>query len=252
MKAIAFDLDSTLAESKQPLSPEMGALLARLLSLMPVAIMSGAAFAQYQTQFFPAFLEHTHFENLFIFPDNAAQCFVFKDGAWQARYDESFSQEERDRILRVLNEAIAETKINDLVPQTWGPQIEDRGAQISFSALGQQAPVEVKKMWDPMREKRQRLHAVLVKLLPEFSEAIGGLTTIDITRKGINKAYGVRQFSELTNIPIADMLYVGDALEPGGNDAVVIPTGIPTHQVAGPEDTREVIEKILSTSEQKI
>ena len=42
------------------------------------------------------------------------------------------------------------------------------------------------------------------------------------------------------------MLYVGDGLFEGGNDAVVKETGIPTHAVTGPAETANVIEALLT------
>ena len=74
---------------------------------------------------------------------------------------------------------------------------------------------------------------------------MGGLTTIDITRKGLTKAYGIRQLVELTDTAISEMLYVGDALQEGGNDAVVIETGVRTHEVFGPKETAAFIKDIL-------
>jgi phosphomannomutase len=244
-KLLAFDLDGTLAESKQPLTLEMGVLLSQVLSRMPVAILSGAAFAQYKEQFFPAFPSNTHFKNLYIFPDNAAQCYVFKDDVWQVQYDHKFTEVEKARIMSTLADALAETKINDSILHLWGPQIEDRGAQITFSALGQHAPTKEKEVWDPHHEKRQPLYTLLMERLPDFSVGLNATTSIDITRHGITKAYGVCQLSELTGIPLSHMLYVGDALGLGGNDAVVIQTGIPTHQVSGPEETRDLLKEFL-------
>ena len=131
-------------------------------------------------------------------------------------------------------------------PKTWGEQLEDRGAEIAFSALGQQAPLDAKEFWHREHEgARDDLRNALVKNLPDFSVTEGGLTTIQITRKGITKAYGIKRLSELTSIPIAQMLYVGDALEEGGNDAVVKDTGVPTHQVFGPEETAGLITSLL-------
>jgi len=127
----------------------------------------------------------------------------------------------------------------------WGERIEDRGAEIVFSGLGQEAPPEEKRKWDPTREKRKPLYDVLVKKLPEFAIGLNAMTSIDITRKGITKAYGVRRLAELTGITVAEMLYVGDALDEGGNDAVVKETGVQTHAVFGPEETAELINTLL-------
>ena len=42
------------------------------------------------------------------------------------------------------------------------------------------------------------------------------------------------------------MLYVGDALDEGGNDAVVKETGVQTHAVFGPEETAGLINTFLA------
>src|ERR1035441_10285233 len=61
---------------------------------------------------------------------------------------------------------------------------QDRGSQITFSALGQQAPLEEKKKWDPDFAKRKKIKAILDKLIPEFSVRMGGATSVDITKTG--------------------------------------------------------------------
>lgn len=245
-KLVVFDLDGTLAESKQRVQADMGDLLTQLLRKIPVAVMSGAGFKQFETQFFSALPADTRLERLYIFPDNAAQCFLHVGGTWRPQYDNQFTPSERDRIIGEIQEALAEGLL-PLPPKTWGQQIEDRGAEITFSALGQNAPPEEKEKWDPTHEKRKPLYEVLLKRLPEFSVALNATTSIDITRKGINKAYGIKRLAELTGISVAEMLYVGDALDEGGNDAVVIDSGVRTHAVFGPRETAALIETFLQS-----
>ena len=245
-RAVAFDLDGTLAESKQRVSAEMGNLLGDLLRRMPVAVMSGAGFPQFQKQFFPAIPGDASFERLYIFPDNAAQCFVFTGDRWHPQYDYAFSKEEKEHIAKVVYQALDEAGMHEAPVRVWGERLEDRGAEEAFSILGQEAPVEEKRRWhDAHDADRQRLREGIARLLPEFAVATGGLTTIDITRKGITKAYGIERFAELSHIPLADMLYVGDALGAGGNDAVVLETGVQTHAVFGPEETAGLIRELL-------
>ena len=245
-KVIAFDLDGTLAESKQRVSAEMGDLLSRLLSVMPVAVMSGASFAQFKTELLASLPADANLEHLYIFPDNAAQCFVYRNNQWWPQYDHHFSDAEKKKVLDALNQALERVGLSTPPPQTWGERIEDRGAQIAFSPLGQQAPLEAKEEWHQKHEDlRKQLLAELQKLLPDFSEAEGGLTTIDITRKGITKAYGVTRFAELTGAQLSEILYVGDALEEGGNDSVVLATGVQTHTVFSPNETAALIETML-------
>lgn len=161
-------------------------------------------------------------------------------------YDNPFAPDERASVLVALDESLRETGLDRPPTQLWGEQIEDRGAQVTWSALGQEAPVEAKKAWDPDRAKRAPLQVALLRRLPVFSVRVNAGSSIDITREGMTKAYGVKKLSDLLAIQIADMLYVGDALFPGGNDEIVKETGIATRQVSGPTETAAVIEEILT------
>lgn len=247
-KALIFDLDGTLTESKSALTPEMGALLARLLARMPVAIMSGGSYAQFQKQLLEGMPADANFENLYLFPTSAAQCYEWKDGIWHFVYNNPFTPEEKSQILQALAESLHETGLDVPPSQLWGEQTEDRGTQITWSALGQQAPIKEKKAWDPDRSKRAPLQAALIERLPGFSIRANATNSIDITREGMTKAYGVHQFSNLLQIPISAMLYVGDGLFPGGNDEIVEETGIETKKVRGPSDTAKLIEKTLASA----
>ncbi len=244
--ALIFDLDGTLAVSKQPLTPVMGDTIVRLLAHVPVAVMSGAKFDQFETQFFPALPKEAQLLHLYIFPANAAQCYIYQHEAWAATYDHVFTQQEKEVIFVALHNSLQTVGLGEEPAQLWGARIEDRDAQISFSALGQQAPVEEKRAWKERHNAlRIRLCDTLAAALPDFSVKMGGITTIDITRKGNTKAYGVEQLSILTNIPITNMLYIGDDLKEGGNDSVVLKTGVPTHAVKDPEDTMALLNSLL-------
>ena len=130
--------------------------------------------------------------------------------------------------------------------KTWGEQIEDRDSQITLSALGQQAPLEEKKAWDPDFAKRKRMKTVLDELIPEFSVRLGGATSVDVTKPGIDKAYGIRKLRDILGIEIEDMLFVGDALFPGGNDYPAKEAGVVCVQVRDPEETKRVIETVVA------
>ena len=133
--------------------------------------------------------------------------------------------------------------------KVWGELIEDRGSQITFSAVGQLAPLEEKKKWDPDFSKRKRMKAVLDKLIPEFSVRLGGTTSVDVTRPGIDKAYGIGKLRDILGIAITEMLFIGDALFPGGNDYPAKEAGVLSIQVRDPNETKRVIEAITACLE---
>jgi phosphomannomutase len=245
---IAFDLDDTLAPSKSSLDPRMGRLLGDLLGVVQVCVISGGQFGQFETQLIaglPATAQPL-FGRLHLLPTCGTQYYRFVDDAWVQQYAENLTAEQKQLALSVVERCARQLGLWE--PQTWGPILEDRGSQITFSALGQDAPVDAKKAWDPTGARKESLRAAVAPLLPELEVRSGGSTSIDITRKGIDKAYGMRKLAALTGVPIERMLFVGDRLDPGGNDFPVKATGVRTIAVAGWEDTAEFVESFLRAS----
>jgi len=230
-KLIIFDLDGTLAQSKASLDEEMATLFSRLIDTVKVAIISGGDWPQFEKQV------------LSILPTCGTKFYRYKHG-WKELYAENFTTDEKTQITTALNEAIKQSKTT--VAKTWGEQIEDRGSQITYSALGQKAPLDAKKDWDPKFVKRKKIKAILDKTLSGFSVQMGGATSIDITKPGIDKAYGIRKLKSVLDIKISEMLFIGDALFEGGNDHPARTTGADCIQVRDPDETKRVIEAIIA------
>jgi HAD superfamily hydrolase (TIGR01484 family) len=133
----------------------------------------------------------------------------------------------------------------DLKETGFGPLIEDRGSQITLSCLGQRAPIEAKQSWDPEQEKRKKMVTQLKKEIPKFEIRIGGTTSIDITKKGLDKAYAIGKIEELLKVKDDDIIFVGDALYPGGNDEAVKHTGVDFIQEDGPDATLEFLSRYM-------
>ncbi len=242
-KLIVFDLDGTLAKSKAPLDDEMAALLARLLAVIKVSIISGGDFPQFQEQVLGRLPSDANFANLSILPTSGTKFYVY-DGQWRKLYSEDLTDDQKKKIEDALEKAVAQTGFQP--QETWGERIEDRGTQITYSALGQQAPLDAKSAWDPDFAKRKAIKAILDTTLPEFSVRLGGATSIDVTLPGIDKAYGIRKLRDVLNIPIEQMLFIGDALFPGGNDYPAFQAGAESIAVRDPEDTKRVVEAIIA------
>jgi hypothetical protein len=115
--------------------------------------------------------------------------------------------------------------------------------------LGQQAPLAEKEKWDPDFAKRKKVKTILDPLIPGFSVRLGGATSIDVTKPGIDKAYGIRKLRDVLGISLQEMIYIGDALFPGGNDYPAEQAGVVSIAVRGPDDTRRVIETIIACLE---
>lgn len=244
-KIVVFDLDGTLTASKASLDPEMATLLHRLLEKKIVAVMGGGSYDQFQKQLL-TYLQCTAspMHNMFILPTSGASLYKYDHQKLQLIYQCVLTEKEKKQITHAFKKAFQD--IHYISPKkTYGKLIEDRESQITFSALGQQTPLIKKEQWNKTQDIRFKLKSILEKYLPKFEVRIAGLTSIDITKKGIDKGYGVRAISKLLAVPIKKMVYIGDALFQGGNDAAVIPTGIDTIQVSGPQDVKYFISRFL-------
>ena len=242
-KLIIFDLDGTLAESKSSLDVDMAMLLSALLAIVRVAVISGGNWPQFQMQLLSKLPHDRKLKNLSLLPTCGTKFYKFESD-WEKLYSEDFTDEEKNKIIRALEQAIGLPEVK--TETTWGEQIENRGSQITFSALGQLAPLDEKKMWDPDFAKRQKMKAILDSLIPEFSVRLGGTTSVDVTKPGIDKAYGIRKLRDTLGIGIDEMLFIGDALFPGGNDYPAKEAGTESIQVRDPNESKCVIQAIIA------
>lgn len=241
VRLIAFDLDDTLAPSKSPMPERMGRALTALLDEVPVCIISGGHFGQFSDQVL-AHLDATdeQLSRLHLMPTCGTRYLRHEGATWEQVYNHDLTDDERSRALAAVEGEARRLGLWE--EQTWGDILEDRGSQITFSALGQEAPLAAKKAWDPTGEKKGRLRDAVAELLPDLEVRSGGSTSVDITRKGVDKAYGMERLSEQTGIAVSDILFVGDRLDEGGNDYPVIRLGMPVHAVRDWEETADYVE----------
>jgi phosphomannomutase len=243
-KLIAFDLDGTLALSKQPLDDEMAGLLAGLTKVAYAAIISGGDWPQFEKQVVSRMPADANLDNFIILPTTGTKLYRHNQGSWDRVYADLFSPEESQKIKDALHKAVEQAGYAG--EKTWGEQIEDRGSQITFSALGQQAPLDAKEKWDPDHTKRGKLQELLKPMLPGLAINSGGTTSIDITREGIDKAYGLNRLAENVGLSIGDMLFLGDAIFPGGNDYPAKTMGMDTVRVRDVNETKSVVTGLIA------
>jgi hypothetical protein len=250
-KIIAFDLDGTLTVSKSPITKDMADLLKELAKRIPIIIISGSQFlsksGQFQSSFFydDAFYPYIH--NLILMPTSGSQVYEYdqlkKD--WLLVDKEPFNENIKNKIKKLLEEVVSRSEEYGIPANPAGEIIEDRDTQITFSALGQLAPWEKKKLWDPNQEKRKKIRAFLESKLPEVTLMLNASTSIDILPKGFNKAVGLLRWLEKRNLSKQDLVYIGDGLFSGGNDFMVKEAGFDTIAVNGPEDAESLIKNWL-------
>ena len=244
---VAFDLDDTLAPSKGLIDQRIADLLLALLRSVDVAIISGGNEAQFRTQVIARLgdADATDLARLHLLPTCGTR-YLRHDGAdFTPVYAHDLSDAEKSAALTALREEAERLGLWEAEP--WGDILEDRGSQITFSALGQRAPREAKHAWDPTGSKRAQLRDAVSARLPGLEVRSGGSTSIDITQAGIDKAFGMQRLAEHTGIPLSAMLFYGDRLDEGGNDYPVLAIGVPSVAVHGWEDTADRLDALLRT-----
>ncbi|MBW9122527.1 HAD-IIB family hydrolase [Microbacterium trichothecenolyticum] len=244
---VAFDLDDTLAPSKSQIDSRIGELLIALAERVEVAIISGGQLQQFTTQVVDRLPDASAdaLARLHLLPTCGTQYYRLAADEVVTVYKRSLTDDQKARALAAVEGEARRLGLWE--SETWGDILEDRGSQITFSALGQKAPVPAKTAWDPTGEKKNSLRAAVAALLPDLEVRSGGSTSVDITERGIDKAYGMRQLAEQTGISLDDMLFVGDRLDPDGNDYPVLAMGVRCQAVDGWEDTVAYLEQLIPT-----
>lgn len=248
-QVIAFDLDDTLSVTKTPMDDKMGGLLSRLLDKYDVCIISGGWFKQFQMQIIdPLIATPRQLSRLHIMPTCGTQYFRYDEvtGKWVEKYAINLTDDQKKRAIAALESSSKELGYWEEKP--YGEIIQDRGSQITLSALGQEAPAELKYKWDPTGEKKFKLRDKVAAMLPDLEVRAGGSTSIDITMTGVDKAYGMKKLCEEMSINKDDILFIGDKLQEGGNDYPVKAMGIDTIEVENSKDTELILEGILGVT----
>jgi phosphomannomutase len=255
-KLIAFDLDGTLADSKSPIDDKMAGLFGDLLEKYAVCVISGGKYEQFETQL----INNLHMNkqllnNLHVMPTCGTRYLRYNnvDDEWEQIYAEDIPEADKKRIISAIDQGIDHFGYRE--KKVWGDIIEDRGSQITFSALGQDIVehlgpegVKLKEKWDPDATKKHKLRDYIADIIPDYEVRVGGGTSVDITRPGIDKAYGMEKLKQELGISDEDILFIGDRLEEGGNDYPVKAMGIDSIAVKNWQETALVVETLIAVA----
>ena len=243
-KIIVFDLDDTLSESKTQADNEMIDLLRQLLDKYMVAIISWWIFKQIWKQTFDHFnKEITNLNNFYVFPTCWAKMFSYVDWKYCEKYSENLTEIESKKIISVLDKAILD--LNVWLDKTYWEVVEHRWTQITYSAVWSECPLEIKSKWDPDTFIRQKIRKYIKEDLKEFNIWIAWKSSIDITKKWVDKAYWIIKIMSELWINKEEILFIWDMLMLGWNDYPVKEFWIECMSVNNPEDTKQIIKKLM-------
>lgn len=206
IRHLFFDMDQTISPARQPVLTEMEELLRSLPH--DITIVSGGDTARITTQ--------TSGVPVHILAQNGNHA-TDRDGTelWYSPLEDRHREEIHAHIEKLV--ALLDHELgHEYVP------IEDRGAQITFSPVGNRAPHEIKSVYDPDARRRLELLAQVPLESDEVVVKIGGSTSFDYIHKDRHKGSNVARLIEHMGWDKGACVYFGDGLYPGGNDEAVI------------------------------
>ncbi len=221
-------MDQTIAPSRELIYPEMYELLADLPH--DIVVVSGQDVQKIGWQ-----SNNLHSYTLGQNGNHATD--TDNKELWNIPLTESHRKEILNHIDSIVY--ILDHELN----HDWNP-IEDRGAQITFSPIGNTAPANKKKVYDPDRKKRESFMKKIPFESAELVVKIGGSTSFDYIHKDRHKGTNVQKLIDLQNWNNNECIYFGDGLFPGGNDEAVIGV-IETVSVTDHNDTFEKLNKMF-------
>lgn len=247
---LAFDVDQTLNVAKTPIPPEVAEVLTKCLNYFEICPISGQKYEQFLIQIVDplknAGATDTQLAHLHLFAAQGTQYYNYQNGEWRQVYNYPLKDEDVVKITTTLEQAARELGYWEEDKLAPGDEIiENRGSQVTFSALGQTAGTEVKYAWDPDMKKREAIVARCQELLPGFLYEVGGTTSINVAAPGMNKEFGMTHLLEELHVDKSAVLYFGDMTQPGGNDYPVVQMGVDTITVRSHEDTLYALRGIL-------
>ena len=242
---ISFDADGTLVESKTKMSPVMVGLFNSLLEKYFVNVISGGKYQIFEENVLDEISSDKKLlSNLTLSPTCGAVMYIYKNNTWEICYKDALDPEVAENIIDAIKYAMK--MIGHNPTEIFGDIIENRETQITFSALGQKAPLKLKEAWDPDQNIRRKMISFMNEKLSNLDIKIGGTTSIDVTKVGINKAFGVKKMMEHYQLDVSEVLFIGDALFEGGNDKPVSDIGVLSVQVKNVVECEEIIRHIIS------
>lgn len=94
-RLVAFDLDGTLAESKQALDDEMASILGRLSHVADICVISGGDWPQFDKQVASRLPDSTDRSRFWLMPTTGTKLYRFENDQWVRKYADLFSDEDR-------------------------------------------------------------------------------------------------------------------------------------------------------------
>lgn len=211
IKAVAFDLDGTLTQHKQPLSPENRATLDRLGERYCLVMVGAGQVMRI-------------FNQMGKYPIDI----IGNYGLQYGEYDKATGEMKIVRDVTFPCDSERMEKATTALRNKYG-FTEFAGKNVEFHPsgcvtiplLGTDARIEDKLAFDPDRSRRRRIYPEVVEEFSDYNVFVGGSSSFDMSPKPYDKYYALDLFCKERGFDHDSVVFVGDDYGEGGNDESV-------------------------------
>ena len=234
IKLIAMDLDGTLTQHKQPMSPRCRETLVALGQKYKL-IMVGAG------QVMRIFNQMEHF------PIDIIGNYGLQYGVYNPETKDLDIL--RNETLPLGDKAVIEQRVTMLREKHGyttfaGDNVEYHPSGcLTFPVLGTKAVQADKLAFDPDRAKRRKIYAEVCEAFDDYCVFVGGSSSFDIVPGQYGKLNALRRYMREQNLTNDQVVYCGDDYREGGNDHDVYAGGIPFVKVDDYENLGALLEE---------
>ena len=211
IKIIAMDLDGTLTQHKEGLTPKNRETLNALAKKYKLLMVGAGTVMRI-------------FNQLEKYPIDVIGNYGLQYGKYDT--DSGEMKIERDITFPVDKERV-EKLVSDMRVKYGFTEYRGDNVQyhpsgcITFPVLGTEAIQADKLSFDPDRKKRRAIYPEVVEAFSDYSVFVGGSSSFDMAPKPYNKYYALDLYCKENGLSHENVVYIGDDYGQGGNDESV-------------------------------
>lgn len=248
-KVFLSDNDGTLTVARKPIRGEMADTLIEFAKYFKFAITTGSPWKDMVEQMPPEILNNPNIDYWCCMGN-----ILYQEGKEVYNSHNTIDFDKFSPILKDIlkscpyqykksfprhHEINANCAINFTMlgrPEVGEPSMEDRGEYVS---------------WDSEVGQRKWIIDYLAPHHPEYNFTYGGQISVDIVKKGCDKAQVVNYYKDKYNIT-----YFGDRIYKRGNDNAiaheVVDCGGSIYSVSGPAETMHIMQRLIQEEKERL
>lgn len=235
IKVVAMDLDGTLTQHKQPLTPQVREALISLGKKYKLLMVGAGQVMRIfnQMEHFPIDIIGNYGLQYGIYQEASGEIAIMRDLSFPC------DRESVDKRVTQLREKFGLTQYR-------GDNVEYHPSGcVTFPCLGTNALQEDKLAYDPDRSKRRAIYREVCEMFPEYTVFIGGSSSFDMAPMPYNKRHALELYCQEHGLKAENVVYIGDDYGPGGNDESVYVSDFPYLTIDDYRTFPEIIKPLL-------